>query len=74
MTYQFSDFGIGYNVSKIKCILKSLVNLIIDVCWHSSLPSFSLLIACSKENQAILGSEYLTMMNHFMDIFPSKNK
>jgi hypothetical protein len=57
--YPFSNFGAGR--SPKKWVLSGQVNSIIDVRWHSSLPSpFG---AYPKENPVPLGREYLNRTN-----------
>lgn len=61
---------LALDVPKIKWVLSGRVNSIIDVCWHSSLPSpFR---AYPKENPVLLGREYLNRTNRPVDIFASE--
>lgn len=61
---------LALDVTKIKWVLSGRVNSIIDVCWHSSLPSpFR---AYPKENPVLLGREYLNRTNRPVDIFASE--
>ncbi|YP_002720156.1 ORF126 (chloroplast) [Jatropha curcas] len=61
---------LALDVPKRKWVLSGRVNSIIDVCWHSSLPSpFR---AYPKENPVLLGREYLNRTNRPVDIFASE--
>lgn len=73
---RFRDWRLTHSVSLAldvppkKWILSGRVNSIIDVCWHSSLPSpFR---AYPKENPVLLGREYLNRTNRPVDIFASE--